>query len=226
MSRGHFKPINSPRFLNDCHEYIFHFTPRGRTIIDRLALGVPYADKSNIARWSHTRGRDRRCRGNTWFIPYETIHASRERSPASGDISGGAGGELHSSAWREEDTRDARSISRDRKFRGRRATMRREKFHRFRNRRKLFRGSRAPNRGAKFVRLIRSERNSPSIAKRNRNCIPSRNIVEPAVWREMNSPAVPPANPDWFTVGDVDQLDFSKCKSRDRKLRARKCHRR
>ena len=23
---GHFKPINSKRFLNDCHEYIFHFT--------------------------------------------------------------------------------------------------------------------------------------------------------------------------------------------------------
>ena len=73
VSRGHFKPINSRRFLNDCHEYIFHLTPRGRTIIDRLALGVPYADKSNIARWSHTRGRDRRCRGNTWFIPYKTI---------------------------------------------------------------------------------------------------------------------------------------------------------
>ena len=72
----------------------------------------------------------------------------------------------------------------------------------------------APNRGAKFVRLIGSERNSPSIAKRDRNSIPSGNIVEPAVWRQVNSPAVPPSNPDWFTVGDVDQLDFSKCKSR------------
>ena len=28
---GHYKPINSPRFLNDCHEFIFHFTPGGRT---------------------------------------------------------------------------------------------------------------------------------------------------------------------------------------------------
>src|SRR5438552_8181217 len=27
---GHFKPINSPRFLNDCHEYVFHFTKSGR----------------------------------------------------------------------------------------------------------------------------------------------------------------------------------------------------
>ena len=73
ISRGHFKPINSPRYLNDCHEYIFHLTPEGRTPIDRLALGVPYADKSNIARWNHTGGNDRRCRGNTWFIPYQTI---------------------------------------------------------------------------------------------------------------------------------------------------------
>src|SRR6185503_3479098 len=28
---GHYKPINSDRFVNDCHEYIFHFTPGGKT---------------------------------------------------------------------------------------------------------------------------------------------------------------------------------------------------
>lgn len=81
ISRGHFKPINSPRFLNDCHEYIFHFTPHGRTPLDRLALGVPYQDKSNISRWAHTGGRDRRCRGNTWFIPYETIRRRAKDRP-------------------------------------------------------------------------------------------------------------------------------------------------
>jgi site-specific DNA-methyltransferase (adenine-specific) len=64
-SFGHFKPISSKRFLNDCHEYIFHFTKTGRVEIDRLALGVPYQDKSNIARWRHTGGSDLRCRGNT-----------------------------------------------------------------------------------------------------------------------------------------------------------------
>jgi site-specific DNA-methyltransferase (adenine-specific) len=69
-SYGHFKPISSKRFLNDCHEYIFHFTKTGRVELDRLAIGVPYQDKTNIARWSHTRGSDLRCRGNTWFIPY------------------------------------------------------------------------------------------------------------------------------------------------------------
>ena len=81
VSRGHFKPVNSPRYLNDCHEYVFHLTPEGRTPIDRLALGVPYADKSNIARWSHTGGSDLRCRGNTWFVPYETIKSRKDQRP-------------------------------------------------------------------------------------------------------------------------------------------------
>jgi site-specific DNA-methyltransferase (adenine-specific) len=78
---GHFKPISSKRFLNDCHEYIFHFTIDGKIDIDRLALGVPYQDKSNIARWSHTGGRDSRCRGNTWFIPYQTIQSRAKERP-------------------------------------------------------------------------------------------------------------------------------------------------
>ena len=69
---GHYKPINSERFVNDCHEFIFHFTPEGRTPLERRAIGVPYQDASNIARWQ-SGGDNRRCRGNTWFIPYETI---------------------------------------------------------------------------------------------------------------------------------------------------------
>ena len=81
---GHYKPINSDRFVNDCHEYIFHFTPRGRTPLDRRAVGVPYQDPSNIKRWA-AAGEGLRCRGNTWFVPYETIQ-SRDRDrphPAS-----------------------------------------------------------------------------------------------------------------------------------------------
>lgn len=70
---GHYKPINSRRFVNDCHEYIFHLTLRGDVELDRLALGVPYQDKTNVTRWASTGGRDLHCRGNTWFIPYETI---------------------------------------------------------------------------------------------------------------------------------------------------------
>ena len=72
LAVGHYKPINSDRFLNDCHEFVFHFTQRGTTHLDRLALGVPYQDQSNIGRWQQGAG-GVRCRGNTWFIPYETI---------------------------------------------------------------------------------------------------------------------------------------------------------
>jgi site-specific DNA-methyltransferase (adenine-specific) len=80
VTAGHFKPIHSRRFVNDCHEYVFHLTKTGDTLLDRLGLGVPYSDKSNIARWGHTGGRDLRCRGNNWFIPYKTIVSrSRER---------------------------------------------------------------------------------------------------------------------------------------------------
>ncbi len=79
VSVGHFKPINSKRYITDCHEYVFHLTKTGDVPLDRLGVGVEYADKSNITRWAHTRGeaRDRRCRGNNWFIPYKTI-ASRD----------------------------------------------------------------------------------------------------------------------------------------------------
>jgi len=74
---GHFKPITSKRFLNNNHETIFHFTKGGTTEIDRLAIGVPFKDKSNISRWGHQR--DRRCAGNTWFIPYETVRSRRQK---------------------------------------------------------------------------------------------------------------------------------------------------
>jgi site-specific DNA-methyltransferase (adenine-specific) len=80
LAVGHYKPINSPRFVNDCHEFIFHFTPEGRTPLDRRAVGVPYQDASNIDRWQ-TGGSNLRCRGNTWFIPYETIQNREKDRP-------------------------------------------------------------------------------------------------------------------------------------------------
>jgi site-specific DNA-methyltransferase (adenine-specific) len=77
LSVGHYKPINSDRFLHDCQEFVFHFSRGAQTPLDRLALGVKYQDASNIARWQRAGG-GTRCRGNTWFIPYETIQ-SRDR---------------------------------------------------------------------------------------------------------------------------------------------------
>lgn len=75
-SIGHFKPIVSKRFLSDLHEYIFHFTKKGDLVIDKLAIGVVYQDKSNIGRWKSAKT-DKRDRGNIWFIPYNTIQEKR-----------------------------------------------------------------------------------------------------------------------------------------------------
>lgn len=111
-TKGHFKPINSERFANATWEHLFHFTKTGNVKCDRLAIGVPYADPSNINdRESRKRGKlvkklgyknkkdfeanatdderawleteiskrntslkpSVRCRGNTWFVPYDTI---------------------------------------------------------------------------------------------------------------------------------------------------------
>ena len=127
---GHFKPINSPRFLNDCHEYVFHFTKSGRVELNRLALGVPYQDKSNIARWRHTQGDDLRCRGNTWFVPYETIQSRRERTAASGDVSSSTRRMVYQTARGFTGRDDARSFSRHWKLSRRSAALRCEEIYR------------------------------------------------------------------------------------------------
>lgn len=80
ISVGHYKPVNSPRFVNDLHEYVFHFTKTGSVPLDRTAIGVPYQDDSNIQRWKKA-GNGLHCRGNTWFIPYPTIQFRSKDRP-------------------------------------------------------------------------------------------------------------------------------------------------
>lgn len=77
--RGHVKPINSTRFINDAVEHVFHLTKEGTIQVDKLAVGVPYADKGNLDRDNRGKNGDVRCRGNAWFIPYKTI-VSRDKN--------------------------------------------------------------------------------------------------------------------------------------------------
>ena len=72
LALGHYRPMASRRFVHGAQEYVFHFTRSGRVPIDRLAIGVPYQDRSNVARWEGVAS-GKRCRGNTWFLPYPTI---------------------------------------------------------------------------------------------------------------------------------------------------------
>jgi site-specific DNA-methyltransferase (adenine-specific) len=80
LAVGHYKPINSRRFLHDCHEFVFHFSPHGDTPLDRQAVGVRYQDRSNVGRWRGAAS-GVRCRGNTWFIPYDTIQSRDKDRP-------------------------------------------------------------------------------------------------------------------------------------------------
>jgi len=80
LAVGHYKPINSRRFLHDCHEFVFHFSPSGDTPLERQAVGVKYQDQSNVGRW-RTAASGVRCRGNTWFIPYQTIQSREKDRP-------------------------------------------------------------------------------------------------------------------------------------------------
>ena len=84
VALGHYRPFGSSRYVHGAHEYVFQFTRDGDVPIDRLALGVAYQDPTNVRRWGSGRAR-RRCRGNTWFLPYATIQRrSRDRPhPAS-----------------------------------------------------------------------------------------------------------------------------------------------
>jgi len=80
---GHYKPVNSQRFFNNLHEYIFHFTKKGDVKLKKREIGVPYADKSNIKRWKHSKKNgDIRDRGNVWYITYNTIHSQKEHPAA------------------------------------------------------------------------------------------------------------------------------------------------
>jgi site-specific DNA-methyltransferase (adenine-specific) len=56
---GHFKPIASNRFLNDCYGYIYHVTKDGNTFLDKLAVGVSYQDISNTGRWKAAKKTER-----------------------------------------------------------------------------------------------------------------------------------------------------------------------
>lgn len=69
---GQFRPLNSQRYVNACHEFVFHFTRTGNIHLDRLAIGVEHTDPSNLKRWKTAEEHGLHCRGNCWLIPYET----------------------------------------------------------------------------------------------------------------------------------------------------------
>ena len=88
-THGHFKPINSDRYINVTNENLYHFTKNDKVKINREAVGVPYKWKCNLIDRKTGKHRinkktglpveDKRCKGNTWFIPYETIWNKKQK---------------------------------------------------------------------------------------------------------------------------------------------------
>ncbi|MDF1665869.1 MAG: site-specific DNA-methyltransferase [Planctomycetota bacterium] len=68
LGRGHYTPSGGLRRLNNIWESVYVLVKHKKQYrYDTKAIGIPYADKSNIGRYSET---DLRDAGNVWFIPY------------------------------------------------------------------------------------------------------------------------------------------------------------
>jgi site-specific DNA-methyltransferase (adenine-specific) len=76
--KNHYKPIQGSKRLNNLTEFIFILHKGKMPKLDRLAIGIPYVDKSNAKRFSG--GRDLKCAGNVWYIDYPTITRSDQKS--------------------------------------------------------------------------------------------------------------------------------------------------
>ena len=74
--KNHYRPIQGKKRVNNLFEYIFLLYKGKMPDLDRLSIGVPYKDKSNIGRFTDI---DLKCGGNVWYINYETIQSREQK---------------------------------------------------------------------------------------------------------------------------------------------------
>lgn len=75
--KNHYRPIQGNKRLNNLTEFIFLLYKEKMPNLNRLSIGIPYKDKSNAKRFA--AGRDLKCRGNIWEIPYETVNKKEDK---------------------------------------------------------------------------------------------------------------------------------------------------
>jgi site-specific DNA-methyltransferase (adenine-specific) len=67
--KGHYTPSGGNKRFNNTWEHIYLFVKnKKKYVLDPKAIGIPYADKSNIGRYGDS---DMRDPGNVWHITYE-----------------------------------------------------------------------------------------------------------------------------------------------------------
>lgn len=74
--KNHYTPIQGSKRVNNLTEFVFQFAKGKNYVLDRLAVGVPYKDKTNVGRYAD---KDLRCCGNVWYISYETIQRKSQK---------------------------------------------------------------------------------------------------------------------------------------------------
>ena len=74
--KNHYTPLQGDKRVNNLTEFIFMFAKGNDYHLDRLSIGIPYKDKSNVGRYSD---KDLKCAGNCWHIPYETIQNKSQK---------------------------------------------------------------------------------------------------------------------------------------------------
>ncbi|MBD3255702.1 MAG: hypothetical protein GF383_11465 [Candidatus Lokiarchaeota archaeon] len=68
LGKGHYTPSGGNKRFNNIWEHVYLFVKDiNEYKLSPKAIGIPYADKSNIGRYSDE---DLRDAGNVWFIPY------------------------------------------------------------------------------------------------------------------------------------------------------------
>ena len=80
---GHYKPLaHSKTISNYGHEYVFTFHKEGPRYLDRLAMGVSFADETNLKRGTRGKHGNVHCKGDIWYIRYETTGAVKKKQHA------------------------------------------------------------------------------------------------------------------------------------------------
>lgn len=74
--KKHYRPIQGKRRVNNLFEFIWVFYKKKMPELNRLSIGVPYEDKSNVGRFSDI---DLKCPGNVWVVDYETIQSKEQK---------------------------------------------------------------------------------------------------------------------------------------------------
>ncbi len=81
---GHYTPVSaSDHIMYSGHELVYQFVkgpPRQASRLAKLAIGVPYADPSNLKRGTRGKNGDLHDPGDTWFIGYETTGAQEKKA--------------------------------------------------------------------------------------------------------------------------------------------------